>query len=406
MTSRSASPLVLSKNLILLLGAAVGIICANLYYAQPLIAPISHSLGLDPAAAGLTVMLTQAGYGLGVLLLVPLNDLVENRRLILTMVALAVVAVLGVAVSTQLIPYFASAFALGLGASAVQMIVPFAAHFTPVASRGRVTGNLMSGLMLGIMISRPLAGILTDLFSWHAVFFLSAAVMAALGIALYLFLPKRQPVSQGLQYPTLVASMIQLFIRMPVLRRRSIYQGFLFGAFCLFWTAVPLLLAGPTFRLSQTQIAIFALVGIAGSIVAPLAGRQADRGRSRMGTGVSMVIASISFLFPFQFNMGSTASLLALVVAAVMLDAGVIANLVLGQRLIFSLPAKYRSRLNGLYVATIFIGGAFGSSVGAWAYARGGWSLAATIGFGMPIFALLYFGTEWLTGFQKQRRNR
>ncbi len=396
----------LSKYLVLLLGAAVGIIAANLYYAQPLIAPISRSLGLDAAAAGLTVMLTQAGYGLGVLFLVPLADLVENRKLILSMLAIAILGLLGAALSTALLPYFASAFALGLGCSCVQVIVPFTAHFTPPQSRGRVVGNLMSGLMLGIMLSRPVASLLTDLFSWHAVFFLSAAICTLLALLLYRALPVREPASKSLRYSTLLVSMSQLMIRMPVLRRRGVYQLFLFGAFCLFWTASPLLLAGPEFQMSQTGIAIFALAGVAGTVAAPFAGRVADRGYSRIATAVSMISSAISFLLANFFELGSTASLAALVVGAILLDAGISANLVLGQRAIFRLPAKYRSRLNGLYIAMIFIGGGIGSSVGAWAMTKGGWSLTSWIGFAMPILALAYFGTEWITGFQKQRRNR
>ncbi|CAN5686189.1 MFS transporter [soil metagenome] len=396
----------LSRGLIILLGAAVGIIAANLYYAQPLAAPISKSLGLDPAAAGLTVMLTQAGYGLGVLLLVPLADLVDNRKLILSMLALAVMGLLGIALSTALIPYFAAAFGLGLGASTVQVIVPYAAHFTPVASRGRVVGNLLSGLMLGIMLSRPIASFMTDFFSWHAVFYFSAGIMTVLGVALFLSLPSRVPANTGLRYPTLLASMVQLYLRVPVLRRRAIYQAFIFGAFCLFWTASPLLLASPAFNMSQSEIAMFALAGVAGTIAAPFAGRMADKGLSRIGTTVSLSIGAISFLLPHIFVMGTKASLATLVIGAIFLDAGVTANLVFGQRAIFSLRARYRSRLNGLYIATTFIGGAFGSTVGAWAYSRGGWNLTSWIGFAMPTAALAYFGTEWLTGFQNQKRNR
>ena len=152
-----------SKALILLLGLAVGVIAANLYYAQPLIALIASSLGLDPAAAGLIVTLTQVGYGIGVLFIVPLGDLVENRKLILTLMVIAILALLGLALSSHILPYFLAALATGIGACSVQIIVPYAAHLTPEATRGRVVGSLMSGLMLGIMLSRPIASILTDL---------------------------------------------------------------------------------------------------------------------------------------------------------------------------------------------------------------------------------------------------
>jgi predicted MFS family arabinose efflux permease len=341
------------------------------------------------------VTLTQIGYGLGVLLVVPLGDIVENRRLILTMMMVAVIGLLGITWSTRLAPYFAFALATGLGASTVQIIVPYAAHFTPPERRGQVVGNLMSGLMLGIMMSRPLSGLLSGWFSWHAVFLTSAVIMAAMAAVLSARLPVRPPESQ-LRYTQLLASLVRLFLEVPLLRRRAIYQACLFAAFCLFWTASPLVLASPAFGLSQTQIAVFALVGVAGAVAAPYAGRAADRNLIGVATAVSMIAAGLSFALGRVVPPGSPGSLAALVVSAVLLDAGITANLVLGQRAIFTLPAEYRSRLNGLYVATIFVGGSCGSALGAWAYARGGWPLTSAIGVLLPASALALFATERL----------
>lgn len=392
MTASSHSPL--SRGLVLLLAAAVGIIAANLYYAQPIVAMISQALGLAPEAAGLVVTLTQVGYGLGVLLMVPLGDMLENRRLVMTMIALTILGLLGLAFATQLIPYFIAAFATGLGASTVQIIVPYVAHFAPEMRRGQVVGSLMSGLMIGIMLSRPTASLLTDLFSWHAVFVLSAVLMTILAVVLYLVLPPRPPSNKNLRYGSLLKSMGHLYLTTPILRRRALYQAFLFGAFSLFWTASPLLLGGPDFNLSQTAIAVFALVGVSGAIAAPLAGWAADKGWSQKATKMAMLISAGSFLLSHIFSAGSTAALAALVVSAILLDAGITANLVLGQRAIFALQAEYRSRLNGLFIATIFVGGAIGSTLGAWAYAYGGWNLTAWIGFTMPALAFLVFLTE------------
>lgn len=384
----------LSKGMVFLLATAIGIICANLYYAQPLVAQISHALGLAPEGAGLVVTLTQIGYGIGVLFLVPLGDIVESRKLVIAMIAIAIAGLLGLAFSTQLAPYFLAAFLTGLGASTVQVIVPYASHFASEEKRGQVVGTLMSGLMIGIMLSRPVASLLTDLFSWHAVFVLSAVLMTLLIITLYKLLPPRPPTNTSLRYKDLIKSMGTLFATTPVLRRRGIYQGFLFGAFCLFWTATPLLLAGPSFNLSQTAIAIFALVGVAGAVSAPFAGKAADRGWIKAATTIAIISSSLSFVISHFYPAGSTGSLAALVVAAILLDAGITANLVLGQRAIFSLKPEFRSRLNGLYIAMIFIGGATGSTLGAWAYARGGWDLTSLVGFAMPAIAFLYFLTE------------
>nr|BFD64497.1 MFS transporter [Bdellovibrio sp. HM001] len=392
MTSSSSSPL--SRGLVLLLAAAVGITAANLYYAQPIVAMISQALGLAPEAAGLVVTLTQVGYGLGVLLMVPLGDMLENRRLVMAMIALTILGLLGLAFATQLIPYFIAAFATGLGASTVQIIVPYVAHFAPETRRGQVVGSLMSGLMIGIMLSRPTSSLLTDLFSWHAVFVLSAFLMTVLGVVLYLVLPPRSPSNKNLRYGALLKSMGRLYLTTPILRRRALYQAFLFGAFSLFWTASPLLLAGPDFNLSQTAIAVFALVGVSGAIAAPLAGWAADKGWSQKATNAAMLISAGSFLLSHIFTAGSQAALAALVVSAILLDAGITANLVLGQRAIFSLQAEYRSRLNGLFIATIFVGGAIGSTLGAWAYAYGGWNLTSWVGFAMPTLAFVVFLTE------------
>lgn len=384
----------MNRGLISLLTFAVGAMAANLYYAQPIVGLISRSLHIQPGAAGLVVTLTQAGYGLGVLFLVPLGDMVENRKLILSHLLLTILGLLGLAFSTQWAAYFMAAFATGIGASAVQIIVPYAAHLASEENRGRIVGNLMGGLMLGIMLSRPMASFLTDLTSWHAIFVFSAVLMGLLMLLLYRALPARQPEKLNLSYLELLHSMFGLFMQNEVLRRRSFYQAALFGSFCLFWTASPLWLSSPTFQLSQTAIALFALVGVSGTVSAPMAGKFADRGFIRIGTRICLLFGAGSFLLTKIFQAGSLPSLIFLGVAAIFLDAGVSANLVLGQRAIFSLPAIYRSRLNGIYIAIIFVGGGLGSALGAWTYARGGWSMAAWTGVLMPALAFIYFLTD------------
>jgi len=217
--------------------------------------------------------------------------------------------------------------------------------------------------------------------------------MVLLGVVLSRKLPQRQPVP-GVNYVEMLGSMGHLLRTQPVLRRRAMYQASMFGVFSLFWTTTPLYLAGPAFHMSQTGIAVFALVGVAGAIAAPMAGRYADRGHSRQMTAIALALGAGSFLLSRIGVEGSLMSLAALTVAAVVLDFAVSANLVIGQRAIFSLSAEHRSRLNGLYMAIFFVGGAIGSSVGAWAYARAGWPLASWIGFALPAIALLYFRTE------------
>lgn len=378
--------------LTLLLATACGLIAANIYYAQPLVGPISAALGLSPQAAGLIVTMTQIGYGAGLLLVVPLGDLFENRRLVLIILCVGILALVGASLATHAATFLTAALLIGLGSVAVQVLVPYAAHLAPEAVRGRVVGNVMSGLMLGIMLARPVASFVTDLLSWHAVFALSAAVMVVLGLVLRFALPRRQP-PPGLSYGKLLASMSRLARHTPVLQRRALYHACLFGGFSLFWTTVPLQLAG-TFHLSQTGIALFALAGVAGAIAAPIAGSVADRGWSKPATALAMLIAAAAFLLGRSGLSGSPMGLALLVLAAILLDFGVTAHLVLGQRAIFSLGAELRSRLNGLFMATFFVGGAIGSALGGWAFAQGGWSLAMWIGLGLPVLAFAGYLTE------------
>jgi predicted MFS family arabinose efflux permease len=383
----------ISRWMTFLMAMSCGLIAANLYYAQPLVKPISESLGLSPHIAGFLVTMTQIGYGIGLLLIVPLADLIENRRLILGVMALGTLALVTAAFSTHAAQFLPAALCIGIGSCAVQILVPFAAHLAPEAKRGQVVGNVMSGLMFGIMLARPIASFITQFSSWHVVYFYSIAVMVALGLLLSRALPQRFPNSQ-MKYGHLLLSMAHLALKTPVLQRRALYQACMFGAFSLFWTATPLLLASPAFGISQAGIALFALAGVAGVVAAPIAGRLADRGLTRPATACAMASVAVAFLITQIVAPGSTLSLGLLVAAAIVLDFGVTANVVLGQRMIYSLGAEYRGRLNGLYMATFFMGGAAGSALGAWAFAQGGWSLTAWIGLGLPVAALLYFATE------------
>jgi predicted MFS family arabinose efflux permease len=376
------------------MATAVGVMAANLYYAQPLVSMIAKALGLRPDAAGLVLTATQVGYGLGVLLIVPLGDLFENRKLILTMIGVTIVAELFLGLSDSVVPYFIASLLVGIGASAVQIIVPYVSHLSNPLQRGQVIGSLMSGLMLGIMLSRPLASLFADFISYHAVFFFSAFVMLLLMWRILSVVPERKPEDQGMNYGQLIWSMKSLIVNQPTLRRRALYQACMFGAFCLFWTVTPMLLVNSSFQFTQKGVAIFALAGVAGAIAAPFAGKFADKGWSRQGTMLAFASGLICFLMCYFLVPGSWVSLGVLLIAANLLDAGVSSHLVLGQRAIFSIDPKNQSRLNGLYIAGIYVGGAIGSALGAWAYAHGGWSLACTVGLCFPLLALILFFTE------------
>jgi predicted MFS family arabinose efflux permease len=214
-----------------------------------------------------------------------------------------------------------------------------------------------------------------------------------LALVLAKILPTRQPLEKT-KYLSLIGSMWHLLKTTPILRRRAIYHACVFATFSLFWTTVPLLLLSPTFHFSQNDIALFWLIGVSGALAAPAAGRFADKGWIRPATGIALTTVIISILLPLMIQNSSLVGIAILVVAAILLDMGVAANLVLGQRAIFSLGEEFRSRLNGLYMAIFFGGGAIGSAVGGWAYAVGGWNAALWIGIAFPIIAMVYYMTE------------
>ena len=394
---RPHRPPEVSPGAIVTLAAACGLIVANIYYAQPLIAEIAQSLGIAKGAAGLIVTMSQIGYGAGLLFIVPLGDLVENRRLILISVALSAVALACAAFAPSAAVFLACAAVIGLGSVAVQILIPLAAHLAPDATRGRVVGMVSSGLMIGIMMARPISSFIAAQSSWRAVFALSAVAMAILAAVLSRALPRRAPKTR-MTYGELMASMAHLVMATPTLRRRAFYQACLFFAFSLFWTTTPLLLAGPHYGLTQNGIALFALAGVSGAIAAPIGGRIADRGWGRPATGAAIALVALAMLGSIFIPQGSIVALSLLVAVAIAIDFGVQANLVLGFRAIFSLAPELRGRLNGVYLSTAFLGGAIGSALGAWAYARGGWGLTCCVGLMAPLIALARFAIGVATG--------
>lgn len=380
----------ISPGLTKLLATACGIVVANIYYIQPLAGPVAQDYVLSVTLSGLLVTMTQLGYAAGLLLVVPLGDVVENRRLILTMLTALVVALTLAFLAPVAGIFFVASLAIGIASSAVQVIVPFAGHLAADAGRGRVVGNVVSGLLFGIMLSRPLASFSAHAFGTRSIFAVSGAAVAVLMAVLALRLPQRRPAGQP--YVRTLASLWPLLRDNRVLHRRGAYQAAMFGAFSLFWTVAPLLLATPRFGFTQVGIGAFALVGAGGALVSPWAGRWADAGHAHRVTGVALASGAISFLVATLG--GWLASWPLLIVAALVLDMAVAANLVTSQREIFALGPEARGRLNGLFLALFFLGGAFGSFAAGIAYAHGGWTGASLVGFVLPVLALAYYTSE------------
>ncbi|RTL97892.1 MFS transporter [Ancylobacter aquaticus] len=392
MTSVPDAPPAAGALTFFLLALAAGLGAANLYYAQPLIALIADDIGLDETLASLVVTVGQIGYIVGLLLLVPLGDIVENRRLI-GAILLCAAAGLGLAfVSTAPALFLLAALVFGIGSVVAQVAVPFAAHLARPEERGRKVGSVVSGLMTGILLARPVSSLLAHWFGWRAVFLLAALAMLALAVGLRLALPARRPSGRS-SYRRLVGSLGPLLRTQPVLRRRAAYQAAMFGAFTLFWTAAPLELSSPEFGLGQQGIALFALAGAASVVVSPLAGWLADRGFARLATGAALLLA-IAGLLVTQLGV-ATSSVVVLALGAIVLDCAATANLVFGQRAIFMLAPEIRSRLNALYIANFFFGGALGSALASPLYALGGWGAVTAAGSAVLALALAYYATEF-----------
>ncbi|MBX8490721.1 MFS transporter [Pseudomonas cichorii] len=376
----------LTRGLVMLFAFCCGAIVANIYYAQPIIELIAPDIGLSSTMASLIVSLTQVGYALGLFFLVPLGDLLENRRLMLVTTGVAILSLLGAAFAEQPNLFLVVSLLVGFSSVSVQMLIPLAAHLAPEETRGRVVGSIMGGLLLGILLARPVSSLVADHFGWRAVFGSAAVLMAGISVVLATTMPKRVPDHRA-SYGELLFSLWTLLRKQPVLRQRAFYQACMFATFSLFWTAVPLELAR-NHGLSQSQIALFALIGAIGAIAAPISGRLADAGHSRIATLGALLFGALSFLpglIPAPYN------LIGLAVTGVVLDFCVQMNLVVGQRAVYALDAASRSRLNALYMTSIFIGGAIGSSVASVLFDHGGWVWISVVGTALPLIALLGF---------------
>lgn len=379
-----------STPLMIMAGFAIGALVANLYYTQPLLSEIAPEIGISRDLAGSIVSATQIGYGVGLFLLVSLADLVENKKLVLLTLTVLALALVGVAIATTAPVLFVCAFIVGVCSTGAQVLVPFMAHLAPPERRGRVTGKIMAGLLTGVMLSRPVALFISDALGWRAVFWVAAGLMVAIGLALWRMMPEYQP-RGGLHYGQIVMSMFKLLRESAVLRRRAAYQGLLYGAFSMFWTAAPMMLAD-RFGMSQKAIALFALAGAGSALAAPITGRLADRGQIRLTTAGMIALAGVTF---FATDWVVDALLLApLVVLTIVFDASVQAHHVLTQRIIFSGAAEMRGRVNAVYMTSIFFCGAVGAVAGTVTYRAGGWHLTALCGGLVGVILLLFFVTE------------
>ena len=370
--------------LIMLLAVACGVTVANLYYAQPLLTLLRQSFHIGPEAAGSLVTATQLGYAAGMLFLVPLGDRLENRRLVTVLLVISAVALVVVGTAPSYGVLLAAMLVVGVTSVVAQVLVPYAADLAPDATRGRVVGRVMGGLLTGILLSRVLGSLLADVTGWRVVFLLSAGFVAALTITLRVALPSREPTTR-IPYATLLRSTVAMFRTHPPLVRRALYQSAMFGSFSVYWTTIAFVLTGSHYHYTQFGVAMFALVGVAGALVAPRAGRLADRGLARPMTAAAMLLAAGAFALA---GLGRHHIVL-LALSAVLLDLAVQGAGILNQHRIYQLDPAARARINSGYVATAFVAAALGSEASAIAYHGGGWVAVTFLGAALPTVGLL-----------------
>lgn len=368
-----------SLVLVTMLAFATGGLAANLYYAQPLIALIGPDLGITPEVAGSLVAITQIGYGLGLFFMVPLADLLENRRLALTAIGLTILALIGVASAGSGAAFMVCYLAVGFSATAAQVLLPFAAHLAPEARRGRVVGYVMTGLLTGIMVARPVALFIAGSFGWRAVFLCSAVLLLIIGAGLVWLMPRHKP-EGGLSYRRIQSTMLELFLTVPTIRRRAFCQGLMLAAFNIFWVAAPLLLA-ERFGLTEHEIGIFALIGAGGALAAPIAGRLADSRHRRAATIGCMLTLSACFLATAPISLlQSLIAAAGLAALGFLIDAAVQTNQIISQRIVFTVAPLARGRANAIYMTIVFFMAAMGSLLGTLSYEWGGWIATALTG--------------------------
>ncbi|MCB8880604.1 MFS transporter [Acidisoma cellulosilytica] len=374
----------------LLLAAAAGISVSNLYLAQPMIGLIGPAVGLKPGAYGLVVTLTQLGYAAGLLLLVPLGDFLENRRLMVTTVIFATLTLIATSLAHSATVFLIACSVIGLTAVNAQIVVPMAAHLALPERRGRQVGTVVSGLLTGILLSRPIASLIESVAGWRVVFMVATVVTLGMGLALWFLLPDRRPASRG-HYLHVLGSLWPMLRRTPVLQRRIAYQMGLFFAFSVFWTTIPLELTRH-FGFGQREIAVFSLVGAAGAFSAPIAGRLADAGRSVIGTLAAIIMVSVGLALTWAASAErGWLGIGIFALSTILLDGGVQANLAFSQKALFDLAPEHRSRMNAMFIAGAFLAAAAGSALATLAYATDGWPLVALLGVLPPCAALVFF---------------
>ncbi|WP_066838940.1 MFS transporter [Rufibacter ruber] len=363
---------------------ATGMVVANLYYNQPLLGRIATTYGVTEAAAGSLAMLTQIGYAVGMLFIIPLGDMLRRKRLIMVDFAAIIISLLLAGFAVNIESLMVASFLIGATSVVPQLLIPMAAHLAKPESRGRTVGFVMSGLLIGILLSRTVSGFVGAQLGWRAMFFIAAGMMVVLWGSLYFLLPEVHPSFKG-NYKNLMKSLVHLVKEQPMLRLVSLRGALCYATFGAFWTTLVFLLEEPPFNLGSASAGLFGLIGAAGALAASWMGRLSDKGNAFTITTVSIVLIVLSYVV---FGLSSS-SLVGLVIGVILLDLGVQATHISNQTFIFSILPEARNRLNTIYMVTYFMGGASGTFIASHAWHLWKWNGVVGVGLVFSGLALL-----------------
>ena len=388
----------LPRRVVLLMAAACGAAVANLYYAQPLLSTIARDFGVSDASAGLLVTASQIGYAAGLVLLVPIGDLLERRRLITRISLVTTLALAATAAAPSFAVLGAGLAVVGLTSVVAQILVPMASHMAPESERGKVVGSVMSGLLIGILLARTFSGIVGELGGWRLVFALSAAIMLVLTVVLRVSLPEVRPTTT-MSYRGLLRSVPALIAEQPTLRVRMLYGVLGMGQFSTLWTTIAFLLSGSPYRYGDTTIGLFGLVGLVGAVTAQAAGRLADRGHHHRATGTFF----LTMLCSWGLVAAGESSLAALIAGIALLDLGIQGAQITNQSVIYALAPEARSRLTTAYMTAAFISAAICSALASSIYGSDGWEGVSIFGGALAAAGLFTWGVEQLLAARRRQ---
>ncbi|WP_391509970.1 MFS transporter [Bacillus pumilus] len=377
----------MTRYMALLFASACGMAVANIYFAQPLLDSLASEFGITYSSIGMVITITQLCYALGLLLIVPLGDLFNQRRLIMAQMLVSILSLILVGIAPTATVLFIGLAAVGMLAVVTQVLVAFAATWAAPEERGRIVGLVQSGIVIGILLARTFAGILTDLAGWRSVYLVSAVMMLIITAVLYRYLPRTDSERASISYIRLLASMFTLFRQERILRIRGILGFLIFIVFGTLWTSLVLPLSSSPYNLSHTAIGAFGLAGVAGALGAARAGRLADRGLGQLTTCIALVLLFVSWFFIFFTEY----SLILLIIGIITLDLSVQAVHVTNQSMIFTVLPEARSRLTAAYMIFYSIGSATGSIASTSIYANNGWSGVCLFGGSVSAIAFLYW---------------